>query len=120
MIYRYVKLPHYICKGEVAPEVLADFGVELPSCPQALVAYKDGQVAAFARFELTHKHLWGGGIWVQPDLRRCQYGSYLWEKILTRYKPEKVTIRTVTLAGRRWVGQLIQDSDPSITWSIEV
>lgn len=118
--YRYVKLPHKICQGAVGLEILKEFGIDLPPCPQAIVAHRNGKMIGFARFEMIGKHIWGGGVWTAPAERRLNLASQLWHKILKRYRPEMVTIRTVTPAGRGWVGNLIKNEDPRITWHVEV
>jgi hypothetical protein len=121
MKYRYVKLPHFICRGKVPTAITTDFGLQLPSCPQALVAYQDGKVVGFFRFKLTaeNKHLWAGGTWTHPHFRRGGWADELWWRVYNRYLPEIITVRTATEAGRKFAGSMVQRLPRHIIWHVE-
>ncbi len=103
------KIPRAIFTGQAK-----DFWDEvLDPVPRAICAFDDGEIVGWVRYEITdadeseahgipdqEKVLWAAGTWVEPEYRGLGISHEMWGRLMTRYDPTYVKIRTITLGGR--------------------
>ncbi len=103
------KIPRAIFSG-LAKTFWADM---LDPVPRAIVAFDDGEIVGWVRYEITGPRasveyglgdqkvvLWAAGTWVEPEYRGQGISHVMWGKLMQRYQPTYVKIRTITLGGR--------------------
>ncbi len=106
--YRWHRDPHWIPAGRLVGEAKAFFPT-LDPVPCALVCWHARAPAAWLRFERSRSTdtLWAAGTWVEPFARGQGLGFELWRRVLARYEPRKVIVRTVSPGGRALVAKLV-------------
>ncbi len=118
---RRCKIPRAVFSGPAE-----DFwdGV-LDPVPWALVAYDDGEIIAWTRYEITTEEidgedvrvLWAAGTWVEPEYRGLGISHLLWGRLMQQWEPDRVNIRTITLGGRILSAALVRWF-PDVTFEV--
>lgn len=102
--YRYVGPDHSVTRGKDLP-----FPVPLGKCKRAIVAFDEGVIVGWLRYEITEgPKLWACGTWVDPPYRGEGVAHTLWGKVMQFHRPQRVVVRTISTAGRILVGALVR------------
>ena len=119
--YRIVGKRHKIPRA-IFTGAAKDFWDEvLDPVPRAIVAFDDGEIVGWVRYEITGPRaseaygipdqdlvLWAAGTWVEPEYRGKGISHAMWGKLMQRYYPTYVKIRTITMGGRLLSAALVR------------
>lgn len=119
--YHYVGKDHKVSLA-VFEGVAAKFWKDiLAPVPNALIACDEGKIIGWTRYELEYSCtckrkggiFWAEGTWVDPAYRGEGISHALWGRLMRRYKPVRVNLRTISIEGRilssalvRWFPQI--------------
>ena len=116
MRFRYVPRKHAIPAWRNPPGV-GEFPPTMRACTHAIVLTHGRGTHAYFRFWYSRGVLYAGGTWVHEDMRGCGTARELWRRVLDRFEPRRVEVRTISEAGRALIASVVKDN-PGIEWSI--
>lgn len=124
--YHYVGKDHKIARAVFEGVAANTFWKDmLDPVPNAIIACDEGKVVAWTRYELAWPSgcdrgrciLWACGTWVEPNYRGLGLSHVLWGKLMKRYRPARVNLRTISIGGRVLSAALVRWF-PKVTFEV--